>query len=113
MISISKTVLTGATASEIREQTEGLAPERLRDLAVMLAKHPELTVSVITYDDGTQELEVLHTGPPRHSIYTIDRRRFTRQADPPPGWTLSIEQQSDLEDAADLIHITLADNAIL
>ena len=59
-----KTVLSGAAPGHIREQTEGLAPAQLRELAVQLAADPDLTVSVISYDDGRQELEVLHTGPP-------------------------------------------------
>ena len=65
MIKISKTVLSGAAPAHIREQTEGLAPAQLRELAVQLVADPDLTVSVIAYDDGRAELEVLHTGPPR------------------------------------------------
>ena len=64
MIKICKTVLSGAAAGHIREQTEGLAPAQLGELAVQLAADPDLTVSVITYDDGRAELEILHTGPP-------------------------------------------------
>ena len=64
MIKISKTVISGAASGHFREQTEGLAPALLRELAVQLAADPDLTVSVISYDDGRQELEVLHTGPP-------------------------------------------------
>ena len=67
MITICKTILSGAAPARIREQTEGLAPGWLRDLAVKLAGDPALTVSVITRDDGTQELEVLHSGPPHHT----------------------------------------------
>ena len=52
MIKISKTVLSGAAPGHIREQTEGLAPAQLRELAVQLAADPDLTVSVIAYDDG-------------------------------------------------------------
>ena len=79
MTTICKAILSGATPQQIRDRTEGLVPARLRDLAVQLAGHPDLTVCVITYDDGTQELEVLHTGPPHRTEDTIDRRRFTRQ----------------------------------
>ena len=64
MITIRKAVLSGATLSEIRDQVEELASgpggntdsARLRDLAVELAVHRDLRVSVITYDDGTEEL---------------------------------------------------------
>jgi hypothetical protein len=52
VIKICKTVLSGAAPGHIREQTEGLAPAQLRELAVQLAADPDLTVSVITYDDG-------------------------------------------------------------
>jgi hypothetical protein len=34
VIKISKTVLSGAAPGHIREQTEGLAPAQLRELAV-------------------------------------------------------------------------------
>ena len=51
-----------------------------------------LTVSVITYSDGRQELEVLHTGPPHHTEQTIDSDRFTRQ----PGRTLPIAEPPDV-----------------
>lgn len=84
MIKICKTVLSGASPGHIREQTEGPAPAQLRELAVQLAADPNLTVSVITYDDGRQELEVLHTGPPHRTAphrteHTIDRCRFERE----------------------------------
>ena len=52
MIKISKAVLSGAAPGHIREQTQGLEPVQLRELAVQLAADPDLTVSVITYDDG-------------------------------------------------------------
>lgn len=48
-------------------------------MQVSAATDPDLTVSMITCDDGRLELEVLHTGPPCHIEYTIDRRWFTRQ----------------------------------
>ena len=43
MIKISKTVLNGAAPGHIREQTGGLAPTQLRELAVQLAADPDLT----------------------------------------------------------------------
>jgi hypothetical protein len=49
VIKISKTVLSGAAPGHIREQTEGLAPAQLRELAVQLTADPDLTVSVISY----------------------------------------------------------------
>ena len=63
MITIRKAILSGSTPGQIRDQTQGLASAALRDLAVQLAGDRDLTVSVITYGDGTQELEVLPTRP--------------------------------------------------
>ena len=90
MIKICKTVLSGAAPGHIREQTEGLAPAQLRELAVQLAADPDLTVSVIAYDDGRQELEVLHTGPPHRTEHTIDCCRFEREPAATPARTLSV-----------------------
>jgi hypothetical protein len=67
MVTICKAILSGSAPAQIRDQTEGLSPEWLRDLAVKLAGDPALTVSVITGEDGTSELEVLNTGPPHHT----------------------------------------------
>jgi hypothetical protein len=106
---ICKVILSGATPRQIRDLTEGLVPARLRDLAVQLAGDPNLTVCVITCDDGTQELEVLHTGPPHRTENTIDRRRFSRQPSGPPARTLSIASQADIREAINLIHGILLD----
>jgi hypothetical protein len=105
MITICKTVLSGAAPAVIREQTEGLASGGLRDLAVKLAGDPALTVSVITREDSTQELEVLRTGPPHHTEQTIDGGRFTRQ----PGRTLPMAEPPDVQDAVALVRTTLLD----
>jgi hypothetical protein len=40
MITICKAILSGAKPAQIREQTEGLIPGWLRDLAVKLAGDP-------------------------------------------------------------------------
>ncbi len=109
MTTICKAILSGATPQQIRDRTEGLVPARLRDLAVQLAGYPDLTVCVITYDDGTQELEVLHTGPPHRTEDTIDCRRFSRQASGTPAQTLSIASQAGLQEAVSLIHGILLD----
>jgi hypothetical protein len=111
VISISKTVLSGTAPEQIRDQTAGLASAPLRDLAAKLAADPDLTVSVITYGDGRQELEVLHTGPPHHTEDTIDQRKFTRPAEESAGWTLSISTQAGLQDAATAIRTTLLNAA--
>jgi hypothetical protein len=106
MITICKTVLSGSTPARIREQTEGLAPGRLRDLAVKLAGDPVLTVSLITYEDGAQELEVLHTGPPHHTEQTIDTCRFTRE----PGQRMPIAEPPDVQHAVALVRAILLDD---
>jgi hypothetical protein len=104
VITISKTVLSGS-ATQVRNQTKGLAPARLRDLAVRLAACPELTVSVISYQDGSQELEVLHTGAPRRTEDTVDHRKFAGH----PGETLPVSSQDGLHRAVQLVRRTLRD----
>jgi hypothetical protein len=106
---ICKTVLSGTTDEQIQNQAEGLEPAQLRDLAVHLAADPDLTVSVITYDDGRLELEILHTGPPHHTDHTIDRRRFTRQPPQAASRTVSIAGPAGLQDTLTLVRAILKD----
>ena len=107
MITICKAILSGSTPEQIRDQTEGLTPARLRDLAVQLAGDPDLTVSVIIHDDGTQELEVLHTGPPQRTEHNVDCHRFTRQPSGTQARTLSIASPGGLQDAVTLVRTIL------
>jgi hypothetical protein len=107
MITICETVLSGAAPARIREQTEGLASGWLPDLAVKLAGDPALTVSVITHEDSTQELEVLRTGPPHHTEQTIDSGRFTRQ----PGQTLPIAEAPGVQNAVAVVRAILLDDS--
>jgi len=100
LIRITKTILSGSEAGKAQEQAAALAPAELRDLAVQLATDPDLTVSVIGYDDGRQELEVMHTGGPQHTEDTIDLHRFTGQ---PEARTLSIATPARLQDAVTAI----------
>jgi hypothetical protein len=109
VIKICKTVLSGASPGHIREQTEGLAPAQLRELAIQLAADPDLTVSVITYDDGRAELEVLHTGPPHRTEHTIDCCRFEREPAATPARTMSVATPAALLDAAEMIRALLWD----
>ena len=106
MIVICKAILSGSTPAQIRDQTEGLSPGWLRDLAVKLAGDPALTVSVITDEDGTQELEVLNTGPPHHTEQTIDSGRFARQ----PAETLPVAEPPDVQKAVALVRSILLDD---
>jgi hypothetical protein len=107
MISIRKDILSGATPPQIRELTATLAPTQLRELAVSLADDPDLTIAVITYDSGTQELEVLHTGPPHHTEHTIDPRKFTREPAATPARTMPVTTASALQDAIQAIRALL------
>jgi hypothetical protein len=109
MIRIRKDILSGATLQQIRDLTAQLTPSQLRELAVNLAGDLNLTVSVITYEGGAQELEVLHTGPPQHTEDTIDHRKFTRQPGATPARTVSIATQSAFQDTAAMIRVLLRD----
>ncbi len=111
MITISKTILSGTAPGQIRDQTSGLASAPLRDLAASLAADPDLTVSVITYQDGRQELEVLHTGPPHPDEDAIDRRKFACQSGATQGGTLPIASPADLQNAMNLIRAILRNAA--
>ena len=79
---------------------------RLRDLALHLASYRDLRVSVITYEDGSAELEVLHTGPPHHTEATIDHGKFARPATE-SGWVVDLTGDAALEHATDLIRAML------
>jgi hypothetical protein len=109
MISIRKDILSGATPQQIRDLTTELPSAQLRELAVSLAEDPNLTVCVITYDSGAQELEVLHTGPPHRTEHSIDPWKFTRQSAAPPARTMSISTQPALRDAVEMIRAILWD----
>ena len=54
-------------------------------------------MSVITYQDGTAELEVLHAGPPRRSP------EDTRPGLAAAAWTVSVASAADLDDAVAVI----------
>jgi hypothetical protein len=107
MIPFRKVTLSGSAPDQIREQTEGLEPGCLRDLAVKLAGDSALTVSVITYADGRQELEVLHTGPPQDTEQSIDDRLLALQAGQVPVQRLPIAGPADVQNAAALVRTIL------
>jgi hypothetical protein len=112
MTVIRKTVLSDAAPQQIRDQTRDITPARLRDLAIQLAADPDLRVSVMTGQDGTQELEVLYTGLPHRTEDTIDGQVFTRQVftrQPPaaPTRMLAITSRSGLQGAVNLIRAAL------
>jgi hypothetical protein len=109
VIIISKAILSTETAQHIRKLVSDLEPAPLRDLALELAAQPDLRVSVITYEDGTAELEVLDVGSPCHDEHTIDCRRFTRPDPPSRPRTLPLTGQSSLRDTVDLIRAAMRD----
>ena len=80
---------------------------RLRDLAVRLAADRDLQVSVITYEDGRAELEVLRAGPPHYTEDTIDCAKFAGPDHPEPGWIVSLADDAGLQNATDLVRGTL------
>jgi hypothetical protein len=81
----------------------------LRDLALRLAAQRDLRVSVITYEDGQAELEVLHAGPPHPTAETIRGERLAGPDGGVPGWVVSLAAEGGLEDVADLVCATLRD----
>jgi hypothetical protein len=94
---ISKTTLSGAPPGQVRALAAGLATFPLRALAVDLAADPALTVSVITYQDGPAELEVLHTGLPHPAPQATSPPWL------PPARILPLATPADLDDAVTMI----------
>lgn len=109
MIIISKAILSATTAQHVRELVSDLDPAPLWDLALELAAQPGLRVSVITYQDGSTELEVLAVGPPHHDEHTIDCRRFARPDRLRQSRILAPAGQSGLHNAVDMIQAILRD----
>jgi hypothetical protein len=117
MITINKAVVSRVPSDQVQAQidalTAGVSPgddavaARLRDLAVRLAADRDLQVSVITYEDGRAELQVLHAGPPHYTEDTIDCAKFARADHPEPGWIVSLADDAGLQNATDLVRGTL------
>jgi hypothetical protein len=117
MITIRKAVVSRIPPSQVQAVLDAAAAgtgedgdpaaARLRDLALNLAAHRDLQVSVITYEDGRAELQVLHAGPPHYTEQTIDCSRFAGPDRPVPGWVVSLAGDGDLESATDRIRDTL------
>lgn len=83
MMIVRKTLLKGEP-EKVREQAEAvadaLAPpheiaggERLRALAAELARRGELEINLVSYEDGAQELEVVHSADPCRTPVIIAR----------------------------------------
>jgi hypothetical protein len=80
LITINKVLLSGSLGDVQRKveelacdlgSDEYLAGTRLRELAVALAMHADFDVSVVAYEDGSQELEVILTGHPSGDVIVI------------------------------------------
>ena len=115
MITIRKAVISRVWPDQLRapapdpgEDADAVpAAARLRDLAQHLAAYRDLQVSVITYEDGRAELQVLHAGPPHHTQDTIDCGKFGGPDRSAPGWVVSLADEGGLDVVADLIRATL------
>jgi hypothetical protein len=117
MITINRAVVSRVPPDQVQAWIDALTPAdspgddpaaaRLRDLAVRLAAHRDLQVSVITYEDGRAELEVLHAGPPHYTEDTIDCAKFAGPDHPAPGWIVSLADDASLQSATDLVRGTL------
>jgi hypothetical protein len=122
MITIRKAVASRVSPDQLRAGIEALASgsgtsgsglgdaevaARLRDLALHLASYRDLRVSVIVYEDGSAELEVLHAGPPHHTAATIDRGKFAGQPAIESGWVVDLAGDAALEHVTELIRGTL------
>ncbi|MGH3285373.1 MAG: hypothetical protein ACRDPD_11945 [Streptosporangiaceae bacterium] len=79
-----------------------LAGTRLCDLALELAERSGLRVCMISYDDGSTELQVLHASP-----VAADPAGFTGTARELLSQIHSIASDSDVQAAAGLIHAVL------
>jgi hypothetical protein len=96
LVRITKTIISGCEPGKAQQQAAALAPAGLRDLAVQLAADPDLTVSVTSYEDGRQELKVMHAGGPQHTQDTMDRHWLTGR---PEARTMSVTTPASLQDA--------------
>jgi hypothetical protein len=116
MITVRKDRLSG-TPDEVSERVEELsrgmamheymAGTRLRALAVELARHPGLTVSVVTYDDESQELEVVLSGDSHCDAIMIDRDRVGDHCQMTWDRWLDIRNDAEIGKTADFIAAVL------
>jgi hypothetical protein len=84
-------------------QYEYLAGTRLRLLAVELTKRPNLRVSVVTYENDSQELEVVFTDDPHCDPVMIDRDNIGERCQVTWDRWLPISNDTEVEIAADMI----------
>ena len=116
MIIIQKTLLSGtldALQRKVEETArdqgphEYIAGTRLRELAVALAMQLDFRVSVVTYENGSQELEVILANAPNCDPIMIDRDKLGERCQLTWERWLPIEDQSGIETVVDLIKAVL------
>jgi hypothetical protein len=116
VITSHKTILSGSP-DDLRRKVETLAPgqephvyqagTRLRELAVTLAMQAGLRVSMISYEDGSQELEVVLTDHPSCDPIVIGRDQHGGRCQLSWDLWLPIEDQPGIETVVNLIQAAL------
>lgn len=116
MITSHKTILSGSR-EYLQRKVEGLsldqepheyqAGTRLRELAVELAMQAGFNVSVISYEDGSQELEVVLTDYPSCDPIVIGRNQHGGLCQLSWDLWLPIEDQPGIETIVNLIRAAL------
>jgi hypothetical protein len=116
VITSQKTILSGSP-DDLRRTVEKLALDqesheyqagtRLRELAVALAMQAGFNVSVISYEDGSQELEVGLTDHPRCDPIVICRDQHGERYQLSWDLWLPIEDQPGIEPIVNLIDAAL------
>jgi len=82
---------------------EYLAGTRLRMLAVELAQRPNLKVSVVTYDNESQELEVVFADGPHREPVVIDPDNVGEHCQITWDRWFAIGNDTEIETAADMV----------
>jgi hypothetical protein len=107
-----KDLLSGPSdevSARLEELSRGLAQHeyaagtRLRLLAIELTKRPNLRVSLVSYENDSQELEVTFTDDPKNDPIMIDRDAIGENCQITWDRWLSISNNRDIEIAADMV----------
>jgi len=116
MMTAQRDVLSG-TPDEIAATLEGLSVgvshheyisgTQLRCLALELAKNPDICVSVVTYENVSQELEVRPAGEPDCEPVVIDRNTLGDQCQVTCDRWMKIGSGLEIEKAAEIISTLL------
>ena len=117
----TQTTLRAGTYNDVHAQVEqlarGLEPHNyltgtwLRELAVALALHDELAVSIVTYDGGGQELEVRLASAPSSDGIIIGRGAIGDQCQISLDLWVSIKDGPSVEQATELVQALLRASA--